>query len=135
MLTLLASGDPALTTVGAVLVGLGMGAEVDLIAYLQSRYFGLRAFGQIYGYLFAVFTVGTGLGPFLMGAAYDATGSYRVRVDRALCFCSCAPPGCCCACHAAIRFQSWLTAMSGLVRIRRPRASLSSFFSSYLVHS
>jgi hypothetical protein len=54
-----------------------MGAEADLIAYLQSRYFGLRAFGQIYGYLFAVFTVGTGLGPFVMGAAYDATGSYR----------------------------------------------------------
>jgi MFS family permease len=80
VLTLIASGDPALTTVGAVLVGLGMGAEVDLIAYLQSRYFGLRAFGQIYGYLFAVFTVGTGLGPFLMGAVYDATGSYRVAL-------------------------------------------------------
>jgi len=77
VVTLIASSDPALTTLGAVLVGLGMGAEVDLIAYLQSRYFGLRAFGQIYGYLFAVFTVGTGLGPFVMGATYDATGSYR----------------------------------------------------------
>ncbi|WP_254073832.1 MFS transporter [Burkholderia sp. S171] len=77
VVTLLASSDPSLTAVGAVLVGLGMGAEVDLIAYLQSRYFGLRAFGQIYGYLFAVFTVGTGLGPFVMGATYDATGSYR----------------------------------------------------------
>ena len=75
--TLLASSDSMLTTIGAVLVGLGMGAEVDLIAYLQSRYFGLRAFGQIYGYLFAVFTVGTGVGPFVMGATYDVTGSYR----------------------------------------------------------
>lgn len=75
--TLLASRDPLLTTFGAVLIGFGMGAEVDLIAYLQSRYFGLRAFGQIYGYLFAVFTIGSGLGPFAMGAAYDATGSYR----------------------------------------------------------
>jgi MFS family permease len=77
VLTLLGSTDLSLTTLGAVLVGLGMGAEVDLIAYLQSRYFGLRAFGQIYGYLFAVFTIGTGLGPFVMGAAYAATGSYR----------------------------------------------------------
>ena len=77
VVTLLASSDPALTALGAVLVGLGMGAEVDLIAYLQSRYFGLRAFGQIYGYLFAVFTVGSGVGPFVMGATYDATGSYR----------------------------------------------------------
>ncbi|MFT4066991.1 MFS transporter [Paraburkholderia sp.] len=77
VLTLLASRDPTFTAFGAVLVGLGMGAEVDLIAYLQSRYFGLRAFGQIYGYLFAVFTVGSGLGPFVMGAAYDAVGAYR----------------------------------------------------------
>ncbi len=77
VLVLLASTDAALTTVGAVLVGLGLGAEVDLIGYLQSRYFGLRAFGQVYGYLFAVFTVGTGIGPFVMGATYDAAGSYR----------------------------------------------------------
>ena len=77
LLTLLGSTDPTITRLGAVLVGLGMGAEVDLIAYLQSRYFGLRAFGQIYGYLFALFTIGTGLGPFVMGVTYDATGSYR----------------------------------------------------------
>lgn len=77
VLTLLLSSDPTLAALGVVLVGLGMGAEVDLIAYLQSRYFGLRAFGQIYGYLFAVFTVGSGLGPFMMGAAFDAAGSYR----------------------------------------------------------
>lgn len=77
VITLLASSDPLLTTVGAVLVGIGLGAEVDLIGYLQSRYFGLRAFGQVYGYLFAIFTVGTGFGPFVMGATFDATGSYR----------------------------------------------------------
>ena len=40
------------------LIGLGMGAEVDIIAYLTSRYFGLRAFGEIYGYAFASYTVG-----------------------------------------------------------------------------
>lgn len=77
VLVLLTGVDPTLTTVGAVLVGLGLGAEVDLIGYLQSRYFGLRAFGQVYGYLFAIFTVGTGIGPFVMGATFDAFGSYR----------------------------------------------------------
>jgi MFS family permease len=77
VLMLLSSTARTPTTLGAMLVGLGMGAEVDLIAYLQSRYFGLRCFGQIYGYLFALFTVGTGLGPFVMGVAYDRTGSYR----------------------------------------------------------
>jgi MFS family permease len=77
VLVLLSGTDVAVTAAGAVLVGLGLGAEVDLIGYLQSRYFGLRAFGQVYGYLFAIFTVGTGIGPFVMGATYDAFGSYR----------------------------------------------------------
>lgn len=77
VLVLLFGADARLTTAGAVLVGLGLGAEVDLIGYLQSRYFGLRAFGQVYGYLFAIFTVGTGIGPFVMGATFDVFGSYR----------------------------------------------------------
>lgn len=62
---------------GAFLVGLGMGAEVDIIAYLTSRYFGLRAFGEIYGYAFGAFVLAGGFGTFLMGAGFDWTGSYR----------------------------------------------------------
>ena len=45
---------------------------------MVSRYFGLRAYGEIYGCMFAIFTVGTGLGPVLMGFSFDATGSYTV---------------------------------------------------------
>jgi MFS family permease len=61
----------------AFLVGLGMGAEADIIAYLTSRYFGLRAFGVIYGFLFATFTLAGALGPVLMGVGFDRLGSYR----------------------------------------------------------
>ncbi|PVY61627.1 MFS transporter [Pusillimonas noertemannii] len=77
VLVLLSGYDPKIIAMGAVLVGLGLGAEVDLIGYLQSRYFGLRAFGQVYGYLFAIFTIGAAIGPFVMGAAFDTFGSYR----------------------------------------------------------
>ena len=59
-----------------VLVGVGLGAEVDLIAFLICRYLGLRAFGEIYGYLFLTFMLGSGSGPFLMGLSYAKTGSY-----------------------------------------------------------
>lgn len=62
---------------GTVLVGIGVGAEVDLIAFLLSRYLGMRSFGEIYGYFFAIFMMGAGLGPFVMGVSYDRTGSYR----------------------------------------------------------
>ena len=63
-----------------VLVGAGLGAEVDLIAFMIGRYLGLRAFGEIYGYLFLGFMVGSGLGPFLMGLAFARTGSYAMTM-------------------------------------------------------
>ena len=59
-----------------VLVGAGLGAEIDLIAYMQSRYFGLRHFGQVYSYFLALFLIGSGLGPYLMGAVYAHFGGY-----------------------------------------------------------
>jgi MFS family permease len=70
-------GGPAVGFAGAFLVGLGLGAEVDLIAYLTSRYYGLRAFGKVYSLVFAAFGLASALGPLLMGTAFDRTGSYR----------------------------------------------------------
>lgn len=66
-----------LIIVAAVCLGLGLGAEVDIIGFLVGRYFGLRRYGEIYGYIFAVFTMGTGIGPYLMGVSYDLTASYK----------------------------------------------------------
>jgi len=74
---LLTGAGGGLTLLAAFLVGLGMGAEADIIAYLTSRYFGLRSFGEIYGYLFAAFTLAGALGPVLMGVGFDRLGSYR----------------------------------------------------------
>ncbi len=47
---------PAIAVAATICVGLGLRAEVDLIAFMIARYFGFRSFGEIYGYLFAVFT-------------------------------------------------------------------------------
>jgi len=69
-------GMPVL--IGAFLVGLGFGAEVDLIAYFMSRYFGLRSLGTAFGFGFGAFILAGGLGPLIMGFAFDHTGSYRV---------------------------------------------------------
>jgi MFS family permease len=68
----------AATFVGASLVGLGQGAEADLIAYLTSRYFGLRSFGEIHGYLLSAFTFSGALGPLLMAVGFGHAGSYRL---------------------------------------------------------
>jgi MFS family permease len=60
----------------AVLVGLSIGAEIDLLAYLTTRYFGLRNFGAIYGLMFAALLVGTSAGPVSFGVGFELTGSY-----------------------------------------------------------
>lgn len=74
-----------LAFVGAFLVGLGMGAEADIIAYLTSRYCGLRAFGEIYGYAFATFVIAGALGTLLMGMGFDRTGAYVVPLAGFFC--------------------------------------------------
>lgn len=60
----------------AILIGIAIGAEFDVIAFFTSRYFGYRAYGKIYGWLYAAFTLGAGIGPILLGKGFDATGSY-----------------------------------------------------------
>lgn len=65
-------------SIGVILCGIGIGGELDFMAFFISRYFGLKAFGQIYGWIFGVFTIGTGAGPYVMGAAYDAMHSYNL---------------------------------------------------------
>ena len=73
------AGGPA-PIAAAIALGFGLGAEVDVIGFMVSRYFGLRAYGAIYGCLFAIFTVGTGLGPVLMGVSFDRTRSYDLAL-------------------------------------------------------
>jgi len=73
-IAILAAGYSPLA--GAVLCGLGIGAEVDIMAFLVSRYFGLRCFGAIYATMFCMFSMGVGLGPYFLGLSHDKFGSY-----------------------------------------------------------
>jgi MFS family permease len=70
------SSNYGLNLVGAMLIGVGIGAETDIVSYMASRYFGLQSFGKIYGAIFAFFYLGTGLGPLALGIAFEAQGSY-----------------------------------------------------------
>ena len=63
--------------VAAIGIGLGIGAEVDFIAYLIGRYFGLKSFGVLYGIFFGAFLVGGSVGPPLMGYGYDLWSTYN----------------------------------------------------------
>ena len=60
----------------AITIGLSLGAEVDVMAYLTSRYFGLKSFGLCYAILFGAWGVSFGLSSVAAGAVFDLTGSY-----------------------------------------------------------
>jgi MFS family permease len=65
---------------GVILIGVLLGAELDLLAYLTSRLFGQLAFGAIYGWIYSVFSIGFGFGPLLMGKLHDQFGSYDIAL-------------------------------------------------------
>jgi predicted MFS family arabinose efflux permease len=71
-----APGDGWVLMLATLMFGTAAGAEADILAYLASRFFGLRAFGGIYGLLLAAFGIGAGLGPITMGRVFDETGGY-----------------------------------------------------------
>jgi MFS family permease len=64
----------------AITMGFGSGAESDVLGYLTSRYFGLKAFGRVYGLVFGGFMLGTAVAPYFFGAIFDRTGSYQAAL-------------------------------------------------------
>ncbi len=80
LLAALGGSDERLALVFAAMLGVGFGAESDLMPYLTARYFGLKSFGEIYGWIFGAFAFGAVLGPFLMGWVFDTTGSYQLAL-------------------------------------------------------
>lgn len=60
----------------AALIGIAAGAEVDVIAFLTARYFGLRYYGSIYGLFFATYHIGISISPVALSWANDIYGNY-----------------------------------------------------------
>jgi len=76
-LLLLGPGEQHLAQASAAaILGLTVGSEVDVIAFLAARQFGLRHFGALYGALSMALGVGIATGPLVAGAIFDSGGSY-----------------------------------------------------------
>ncbi len=77
-------GIPALglaaLLVGIVLVGISWNAVVSITAAYASDGFGVANLGKIYGTMFAVMPIGSGLGAYLGGVLYDSRGTYDVAI-------------------------------------------------------
>jgi OFA family oxalate/formate antiporter-like MFS transporter len=66
--------EPAI--LAAALVGLAAGAELDLLAFLTARYFGLKNYARTYGFLFAGVAIAGGIGPMAFAYIHQVSGSY-----------------------------------------------------------
>lgn len=79
----MALAGAATAPLGALAYGLAVGSEIDLLAYLTARYFGMRAYGRIYGALYMALLAGAALSPLLYGFGVDWTGSYQAPLTVA----------------------------------------------------
>lgn len=73
---LIDGANPFSQMVAAVTFGLTVGSEVDIVAYLASRHFGLKNFGALYGAIIMAIAFGTSFGPLAAGAVYDQYHTY-----------------------------------------------------------
>ncbi len=74
---LLANSGTSIVLAGVAIafVGLAGGAEHDVAGYFTARQFGRRHYAAIYGLLYTIYCVGSGIGPLVMGIAADRFGS------------------------------------------------------------
>jgi hypothetical protein len=78
---LLTHGTAPAPFFAAICLGLAIGAEIDMLGFFVSRYFGRRSFGTLYGLVFAAFTIGVGTGPAILGFGFDRFKSYDPILD------------------------------------------------------
>jgi MFS family permease len=75
ILTALPPTSPWIPFAG-LMAGMSLGAELGLASYVVSRYFGLRCYGQIYGFVYGAMVIASGAGPVIMGVAFEINKDY-----------------------------------------------------------
>ncbi len=73
-----------LLVIYVLLFGICQGARGPVVAGLSARLFSGRGQATVYGLIYALMSIGTGLGAMLSGALHDWTGGYRAGFALAL---------------------------------------------------
>jgi predicted MFS family arabinose efflux permease len=76
ILLLMGPGTLVACAVPVLINGLAGGAMLHLYSYLTARYFGVRAYGSIFGVVAALMALAIGIGPPIAGLVYDKARSY-----------------------------------------------------------
>jgi MFS family permease len=76
----------SLAPIAVLIVGMSLGAEGDVFAYFISRYFGLRSYAELFGWIFGVMCLGGALGPLLI-LMLPVNHGYGVALRLFACLC------------------------------------------------
>jgi MFS family permease len=87
LLLILMPGSAGAAGLAVLIVGLALGAELDLVAYLTSRYFGLENFGMLFGTIGGLVTLAGGCGPMAISFIYDTSHSYLLALWASIPIC------------------------------------------------
>ncbi len=87
LLLIAVPGSIAAAAIAVLIFGFSLGAELDIVAYLTSRYFGRENFGFLFGTIGGCLGFASGNGPVALNAVYDATGTYTPALWAAIPLC------------------------------------------------
>lgn len=74
----------AINAVALILIGVAAGVEFDLMAYFTSRYFGMKAYGRIYGIVYAGYGLGAGTSPIIFNILRGNDADYAGVLSYAI---------------------------------------------------
>ena len=69
-------GSVSIASVAVLVLGFSLGVELNAVAYLVSRHFGMLNYGVLFGIVVGLLSVATGFGPLLISFVYDRSQSY-----------------------------------------------------------
>lgn len=74
------SDSVLLRSIAIAPLGFALGGQLEMVVYLTTRHFGLRAFGSIFGFITIGLTASSGAGPFIAGWLFDISGGYHLML-------------------------------------------------------
>lgn len=80
-------GSIPAAAIAVMIFGLSLGAELDVIAYLTSRYFRTEHFGFLFGTIGGCLGLASANGPVILNDVFDRTGSYMPALQAAIPIC------------------------------------------------
>ena len=80
-------GSVPMASMAVLILGLSLGAELDMMAYLASRYFNPQNFGFLFGTIGGFIGLASSIGPIALNYSYDYSQSYTAALLGAIPLC------------------------------------------------